>query len=569
MAADGWLEDFQKARERFRARDEAEAERDAIEKEESMSPGASLPRHVVTMTAAPRRQTIVVDPARMDLAADAAIEVLRETECVAEDRLYSRGGVLVRIRRDRAKLATFKDSPDPPTIAVVELSHLARYRLPLVADFVHVNPKRSAPFVGLAQAVLSIDAVGFTRLTAITTAPVLRPDGTILLTPGYDEATGLFYVPEPSFQGFAVPDRPTADDVRRAVGALHDVYGDFAWKDEKVDLAAAISFPLSLFARSAIRGNVPIHAVTAPSAGSGKTTAIDVGANIYFGCDAPRWDAPRNEDEEKKSILALAVGGQPCVLADNHPEGRPFGSAEISKAITGDKYQGRILGHTNEVVVPMRAVWAVTGNNLSFKDTVGRRVVLSRIDTDLEDPTTREYVRPDLLDYVRSKRPELAWSILVLLRAHVLAGIDVDSAERKLKPSVLEWDRWVRGALLRAGLGDPDGAKDEIATELDTDRESLGGVLHALGVEPFSTSGLIKRSAEDPALRQALEGALRGREVNGNSVGVLLRSLKDRPCAGLVLRKEGRKHGAGWLVLDHPESTSPRGVESTVDDAQP
>jgi hypothetical protein len=508
-------------------------------------------------TQAPPRPFINVDTARLDLAADAAIVALREAACAAEDRIYSRGGVLVRIRRDRAKDAKFKDGSDAPTIAIVDANHLAHYRLPLVADFVNADPKKTVLFSDLAKSVLSVDAEGFSRITGIVTAPALRPDGTILSTPGYDEATGLFYAPEPVFEGFCVPDQPTAKDVKDAVEALLEVYGDFAFASID-DRAAAMSFVFTLFARDAVRGNTPIHAVTAPAAGSGKSWALDVGANIYFGYNAPRWDAPSNEDEEKKSILALALSGQRCVLADNHPESRPFGSSEISKAVTSDTYQGRVLGHTREVVLPMRIVWAVTGNNLTFKDTVGRRVVLSRIDTDLEDPTTREYARPDLLDYVRSRRPALARAVLLLLRAHAAAGIEVLKGSRKVKLSFVEWDKWVRGALLRAGLGDPDGAGDEITTDLDLDRQILSAVLQALGAAPFTMSELLKRAEDGTPLRQAIEAALFGRKIDANSVGVMLRSLKDRPSGGLVLRGRRGHRGLSWHVVQHAQAATPR-----------
>ena len=53
------------------------------------------------------------------------------------------------------------------------------------------------------------------RLTAIIDAPTLRPDGTIMERPGYDEATGLYLIPSMTIPG----DPGRTDARRRAEGA--------------------------------------------------------------------------------------------------------------------------------------------------------------------------------------------------------------------------------------------------------------------------------------------------------------------------------------------------------------
>src|SRR5207244_893979 len=49
---------------------------------------------------------------------------------------------------------------------------------------------------------------GLRPLYALTQYPVLRPDGSVLTQPGYDEATGLIFAPFGPVN--PVPDRPTA-----------------------------------------------------------------------------------------------------------------------------------------------------------------------------------------------------------------------------------------------------------------------------------------------------------------------------------------------------------------------
>jgi hypothetical protein len=50
----------------------------------------------------------------------------------------------------------------------------------------------------------------------VTHTPMLRRDGTILHTPGYDAATGCLYLPEPGLNLSWIPDQPTAAQVDAA-----------------------------------------------------------------------------------------------------------------------------------------------------------------------------------------------------------------------------------------------------------------------------------------------------------------------------------------------------------------
>jgi hypothetical protein len=67
---------------------------------------------------------------------------------------------------------------------------------------------------------------GFPCLQAVTEAPALRPDGTILSEPGYDAASQLYYAPA---SGLALPymaDAPTQDHVDVAIEIVQDVIAD-------------------------------------------------------------------------------------------------------------------------------------------------------------------------------------------------------------------------------------------------------------------------------------------------------------------------------------------------------
>ena len=54
----------------------------------------------------------------------------------------------------------------------------------------------------------------------------MRPDGTIMQTPGYDEETGFFYAPGASVFP-EVSNAPTQEQARAALAILSDVFVDF------------------------------------------------------------------------------------------------------------------------------------------------------------------------------------------------------------------------------------------------------------------------------------------------------------------------------------------------------
>ena len=56
-------------------------------------------------------------------------------------------------------------------------------------------------------------------------APILRSDGTVLQTPGYDPDTGLYYEPDGAI--IEVPASPTRDDALAATEVLLEVIADF------------------------------------------------------------------------------------------------------------------------------------------------------------------------------------------------------------------------------------------------------------------------------------------------------------------------------------------------------
>ena len=107
-------------------------------------------------------------------------------------------------------------------------------------------------------------------ITGITESPLFRPDGTIMQEAGYDELTGYLYRPNADYP--PVPLEPTQEDARLALKSLQHVFCDFPYVSPPAS-AVPIAALLTILARAAIDGNVPVFAFEASNPGLGKDDA--------------------------------------------------------------------------------------------------------------------------------------------------------------------------------------------------------------------------------------------------------------------------------------------------------
>src|SRR5262249_4165794 len=109
----------------------------------------------------------------------------------------------------------------------------------------------------------SWDADVAPHLEALVESPRVLRSGSILVKPGYDRESGLYYEPDPDLLGLEVPLRPTPSQVVASVNLfLDDLLVDFPFVDQ-ASRANALAFVLCLFLRYAIDGPTPIHEVDA------------------------------------------------------------------------------------------------------------------------------------------------------------------------------------------------------------------------------------------------------------------------------------------------------------------
>ncbi|MHB8971527.1 MAG: primase-helicase zinc-binding domain-containing protein [Pirellulaceae bacterium] len=399
-------------------------------------------------------------------------------------------------------------------------------------------------------------------LSGIVLCPTLRSDGTVIQRPGYDQRTGLLFAPDGKYP--PILEEPTRYDAIRAATNLLDIVGDFPFlgPDHR---SVWLAMVLTLVGRTAIRGPCPMFVIDANCPGTGKSLLADIAGMIVYGDRMPRKPWPGDDDNEvRKTITSVALEGLPAVLWDN-VVGR-LGCSSLDAALTGTTWTDRILGtNTTTGTLPLNTVWAATGNNIVLGADTPRRVLLCRIETDLDNPEERaDFTYDNLIGWVRQHRHQLAVDAVTVLRAYAHAGYP----NQKL-PSWGAFEAWsdlIRNAIVWIGLPDPWKTRT-IVREADRSVELLG-LIHAgiAEVDPDGqgvTSGQIvqllsapiEHGKDDkyPQLRAAIT-EICGGKIDGRKVGNQLRLYVRRVKAGRRLHMSKAHDGAAKWILQTVDS---------------
>ncbi|RMB81301.1 bifunctional DNA primase/polymerase [Streptomyces shenzhenensis] len=326
-------------------------------------------------------------------------------------------------------------------------------------------------------------------LRGVVTSPVIRPDGTLLDSLGYDRATGLYLEPRVPLRRL-VP-QVTRDSLDRAKSIVLDqVLKDFPWVAAS-DRAHFLGALLTPILRPYFHGPTPMFVLTATAAGSGKSLLKDIFRHCYGIADTA-W--PENDTELRKSITTQLYGtGQPVVVLDNLPNGCIIKSPVLSALLTSEVWGDRVLGATSKVTMPNDRLWIVTGNALRTGGDNGRRVLWVRLDPDCPDPDQRDnFTVGDLRPWLRNNASTLVAALVTLVRAWVAAGTPQVHVR---KGDYSEWASLMAGLLdflgVEGWMADRSEARDqddelqEWALFLEMWRETYGG-------EPLTTGAVIK-----------------------------------------------------------------------------
>jgi hypothetical protein len=473
--------------------------------------------------------------------------------------LYQRGGVLVRITRDASPAAHGVRRPLGPRIEPLPPA-LLRERLAANARWVKENGSSDRPPGWCVSAVHARgDWPGVRHLEAVIEYPILRPDGTLLATPGFDAATGLLL--EPIGPLPTPPDRPTLADARAALDELSEVIADFPFA-APVHRSAWLAALLTPLARFAFIGPAPLFLADANVRAAGKGLLFDCISRIVTGERFTVATYTSDEDELRKRITSIVLAGDRLVMFDNLSGN--FGNGTLDAALTATSWRDRLLGLNRMVAAPIYQTWYATGNNVAVAADTARRICHIRLESPLERPEERSDVRHrDLLGWVGANRGRLLAAALTILRGNCAAGRP--DMQLPAWGSFEGWSRLVRTAVVWVGLPDPGETRIILQDRADVAAESMGVILACWALLDPDRKGLTaaqviralypprsEKLADPPAwhddFRAALESIV-GRP-DTRSLGNRLRHYRRRIFEGRYLDIAAVQHRAArWAVF--------------------
>jgi hypothetical protein len=289
----------------------------------------------------------------------------------------------------------------------------------------------------------------FPPLQVVTEVPTLRPDGTVISEAGYDGAARVVYVPAQGLK-IEIPDDLNSDDVSAAVDLIRESVCDFHWVEE-AGFANYLGFLLTPIVRPAITGCTPIALIDAPQAGTGKGLLADVASIMASGREAAKQPWPNHEEEISKTIGSTLMAGRQFICFDNVES--VLKSPHLALALTATFYEARILGASENMLVPNLATWCATGNNIRPSGDLPRRCYHIRIDSRTSKPHQRKGLKHEnLCQWVKDKRSDLVRSLLMLAVYWFRSGKPDALDGGAALGSFEDWHRTIAGILKCAGV---------------------------------------------------------------------------------------------------------------------
>ena len=479
----------------------------------------------------------------------------------SEPDIFCRGGLLVRtIRADPSGLGR---AQGPLTIAPLPGANL-RERLTARCELLKLKTGewiQAHPPPWLVEALLARgEWPGLRPLAGVSDIPVLRRDGSLHATPGYDAITCTVYAPRGRRPD--VPTNPSRADAVAAMQRVLDPVCDFGFETPE-HRAAWLATLLTAVGRTAFDGPAPATLIDSNVRGSGKGLLAQIVGIVATGSDLSPYTYTNDSEELRKKITAVAIAGDRVVFLDNIDG--DFGNDSLDRALTATRWRDRILGRSELVDLPLLATWIGTGNNVAVAADTCRRLIHVRLDVLYEHPEDRTDFRyPDLLGHVREYRVALAGDALTILGAFIQGGERIVGLTGL--GSFEGWSRTIREAIIWVGLPDPAKTRIALTEKADTTKETLRMLIAAFkayaGAEAVAIGPMMDElygqhpPRADPAA-EAMRGALvmltgtpAGRPPSAHVVGKRLAKYCRRVIDREYLDRGGRSRlGQTWRVV--------------------
>lgn len=391
------------------------------------------------------------------------------------------------------------------------------------------------------------DLTDLPELRNVARQPYLRAgDLTLINTPGYDTATGVYA----SFDAadFVLP-AATRENAIEALALLKNLLTEFEF-DGDADRATTLSAMLTATIRDTLKV-APGFNITASSPGSGKSYLASVIAPFASPGEPRNISYPLTQEEATKVVLSLAMEQPPVVCFDDMAtDWLPHGA--MNRMLTSGQISERLLGSNRVVTARAASLVLGTGNNIRPLRDMARRVASIYLLPQLEVAATRSFdAKP--AEEVRRHRGRYVAAALTIITAWLAAG--KPKADVPNIAGFEDWSDLCRQPLIWLGEPDPATSLIEQMTH-DPDKEQLGELLRAWRAE-FGQRGImvrdvLKRANErqnDDLHAAILElPCIEAGRINQSRFGRYLARNKNRIVGGLKLVEAVCSERRAWAV---------------------
>jgi hypothetical protein len=484
-------------------------------------------------------------------------------------RIFVRAAGLVRIVYD----------DDAPIISKLDESSL-RGELARCADYVkfvtgggsllpQFEEVPIAPPLVVVKDILSRGEWNLPYLRGIIECPTILSDNTLLLTPGYNTTTELYYIDNENLVMPCIPENPTDIDVAIATDLIHEIFCDFPFESD-VDRINFYGILFTTILKPLVDGLVPLMVISKPQAGVGASLLVNIISIIATGRDVATVSVPTTKEEWNKKITSLLRNGRLIVAFDN-VDGMLYDDV-LAQTLTSSKIEDRILGFTENIVLKNKTVWIANGNNITLGGDMGRRTVWVLLKSDQARPWLRiGFKHPELREWVLEHRGEIVAAIITIARSWILAGRPSPSKDI---PHIGVYENWryvIGGIVEHAGYTGFLSNLEKMYEEMDSGTNEWVGFLDVWykiwNTRPITTSELVSHidretnsghhefSEEermyDTLPEQILTAKAKGKDFS-RSIGKALTKVNGRVFPnGLKIVKCGEyKHAIQWKIDD-------------------
>ncbi|MGQ2901725.1 hypothetical protein [Neoaquamicrobium sediminum] len=435
----------------------------------------------------------------------------------------------------------------------------------------------------VSATILNRKNPGYKTLRGILSCPSIRPDGSIIDTPGFDKQTGYYRSSDIMLSaGFreSLAKAETDSEYAMAVATaclrhLRRLFVEFPFYDPETgvtreidktasldDLTDTTRYPVTIsesatiaellttIARSAFEV-VPAFAQSAPNYGEGKTYAAELIVFLHSG----KWPAKlfwssSKEENDKMLATCLNNGFQNNVI-DN--VNGTLASVLLAQAIDSKRPMVRLLGKNELTEREQWCVFHLNGVNISPTEDLGRRLIYSNLNSGVENPKNRNF-RFNPRAMIENDRIGFIQSALFILSAYSAHGLGKGVVDVGKIASFQDWADMICGALMWLGCPNPLVTQKRVE-QLDPGKQAeldlLAGLRESFGTNNAFNANDIRHAAIQnmmSTLAQALVHYSRdGKELpSAKSIGRHFLRLTDKVIGGLVLRARHDSHDKKW-----------------------